>query len=115
MEDLAQESIQIVTVNHKNKPIDRHLVFLGSETASLLHPSTVLRLALIDGATGFFLLHNHPSGDPTPSGADITITARVIHACLIVGLNMIDHVIVSRGGFYSFCENRPSMFGEVKP
>jgi DNA repair protein RadC len=60
-----------------------------------------LRLALRTGASGFVLVHNHPSGDPVPSKEDVAFTRRVAEAAVVVGIPLLDHVVVARGGFAS--------------
>jgi len=69
-----------------------------------LRPADVLRPALEDAASGIVIVHNHPSGDPTPSAADIEMTRALIDACQILGLHLLDHVIVARSGAQSLRE-----------
>jgi DNA repair protein RadC len=81
-----------------------------------VRPADPLRLALRAAASGFVLVHNHPSGDPTPSAEDIAFTRRVAAAAAIVGTPMLDHVVVAREGFSSvpFASDPPSpAAGEV--
>jgi DNA repair protein RadC len=63
-----------------------------------LRPADVLRPAVEDAASGIVLVHNHPSGDPTPSLADVQMTRALAAACQILGLRLLDHVIVARSG-----------------
>jgi DNA repair protein RadC len=70
-----------------------------------------LRLALRAAASGFVLVHNHPSGDPTPSAEDVTFTRRVADAASVVGVPLLDHVVVAREGFASvpFAAEAPAL------
>jgi DNA repair protein RadC len=69
-----------------------------------LRPADVLRPALEDAASGIVLVHNHPSGDPTPSRADVEMTRALLEACELLGLYFLDHVIVARSGAQSLRE-----------
>ena len=94
---LAQESFHVLCVNTRNCLINRHLISLGLADASLVHPREVFRAAIgEDGASAVLLVHNHPSGDPTPSGEDLRITRQLVAAGNIIDIKVIDHVIVGR-------------------
>ena len=95
--DLAQEAFSILSLNKKNRVIDRHLVTLGLLDASLIHPREVFRAAVLDGASSLIVSHNHPSGDPTPSSEDIAITRRLVESGRVLDIRVLDHVIVGRG------------------
>jgi len=101
---LAQESFHVITLNQKNKIIDRYLVSLGSLTATLVHPREVLRPAILDAAAAICVIHNHPSGDPTPSADDVAITTRIKDACVLMGIRLLDHVIIGNERYYSFVD-----------
>ena len=107
MSTMAQESFQILTLNPKSKLIDRHLITLGLADSSLVHPREVFRPAILDGASSIILVHNHPSGDPTPSVEDIRITRQLIEAGNILGIKILDHIVIGRGStpFISLREN----------
>ena len=94
--ELAQEAFQVISLDSKNRLINRHLVSLGLLDASLVHPREVFRTAIEDSASAIVLLHNHPSGDCTPSAEDIRITRQLIEAGKIVDIHVTDHVIVGR-------------------
>ena len=96
MSTLAQESFQILCLNTKNKLINRHLITLGLVNASLVHPREVLRPAITEGASALILVHNHPSGDPTPSAEDLRITNQLVQAGKIVDIKILDHIIIGR-------------------
>ena len=94
---LAQEAFTVLTLDSKNKVIDRHLVTLGLVNASLVHPREVFRLAVLDNAAAVVVSHNHPSADPTPSAEDIRITRQLVEAGRILDIPLLDHVIIGRG------------------
>jgi DNA repair protein RadC len=105
--DLAQEAFTVVSLNRKNKVIDRHLVTLGLVDASLVHAREVFRPAVADGASSVVLSHCHPSGDPSPSAEDLSLTRRLVEAGKILDIRVVDHVIVGRGerDFFSLRES----------
>jgi len=94
LKSLAQESFQILTLNGKNKVIDRHMITLGLVNKALAHPREVYRPAIADSASAIILVHNHPSGDPTPSAEDIRVTRQLIDAGKIIGIHPLDHIII---------------------
>jgi len=96
MRNLAQESFQILCLNAKNKLINRHMITLGLADSSLVHPREVLRPAITEGALAIILIHNHPSGDPTPSAEDIRITKQLVQAGKIIDIKVLDHIIIGR-------------------
>jgi len=97
MQNMAQESFQVLTLNAKNKIIDRHMVTLGIVDASLVHPREIFHRCILDSACAFIMVHNHPSGDPTPSAEDLRITRQIIDAGKIMEIKPLDHVIIGRG------------------
>ena len=106
---LAQESFQVLCLSSKNNLVNRHMISLGLVDASLVHPREVLRPAISDNASAVLLVHNHPSGDPTPSAEDVRITKQLVEAGRIVDIKILDHVIIgrsngSRKGFISMRE-----------
>ncbi|MBU0760037.1 MAG: DNA repair protein RadC, partial [Candidatus Omnitrophica bacterium] len=76
----------------------------GSLNASLVHPREVFKPAILQNATGLILVHNHPSGEEKPSSEDLEITARLVEAGKLIGIDVIDHIIVGNK-FYSFADN----------
>jgi len=97
MSTMAQECMTVVTLDNKNKMIDRHLVGMGLIDQCPVHPREVFRPAISDGAKSIVLCHNHPSGDPTPSMDDIRVTRQLIEAGKILGISVLDHVVIGRG------------------
>jgi len=98
--DLAQESVHVLTLNQRHMIIDRHMVSLGTATEALVHPREVFRPVIIDGATAFVLIHNHPSGVVKPSPEDIRLKDRMKKAAELLGIRFLDMIIVSHGGNY---------------
>jgi DNA repair protein RadC len=103
-EDGAQEEFHIVTLNTKNQTIGTHRISLGALDQTLVHPREVFRAAIKDAAKSILLVHNHPSGDPTPSEQDRTLTTRLEEAGRLVGIQVVDHIIVARDGALSLRE-----------
>lgn len=90
--------------NHLKK---RELISLGTLNASLVHPRETFRPALISRAVGIVVLHTHPSGDSSPSEADVKLTERLKKVGEILGINLIDHIIfTSNGEYYSFKDEK---------
>ncbi|MBI2516008.1 MAG: hypothetical protein HYV95_03755 [Opitutae bacterium] len=107
----TQESFWVILLDRRNHPIGRTMVSLGTLTSSLVHPREVLRAAILGSAAAIIVGHNHPSGDPTPSQADIQVTRQLREACRAVDIDLLDHVIVGEveadptgRGYYSFRE-----------
>ena len=90
----VQEEFWIVTLDTKNQPIRKHQITVGTLRNSLVHPREVFRPAIADAANCIIVLHNHPSGDPTPSDQDISVTERLESAAEIIGIPLIDHIVI---------------------
>jgi DNA repair protein RadC len=107
-QSLAQEVFSILTLNTKNQVIARHVVSVGIIDSSLVHPREVFRACIMDNATSVILSHNHPSGAPIPSSADLKVTKQLIGAGEVVGIKVLDHVIIGRGeeGKSNYCSMR---------
>lgn len=99
-----KEALYVFIMDNKNKLKGLNLVSIGTISESLVHPREVLRPALVAGATGIILGHNHPSENLDPSRDDITTTERIKEACKIMGINFIDHIIFGTGNYYSMRE-----------
>ena len=92
----AQEEFHIVTPDTKHKPIETHQITVGTLDASLVHPREVFRPAIRDAASAILLVHNHPSGDPTPSSEDHQVTRQLTEAGKLLGIQVLDHIVVAR-------------------
>ena len=94
--DGVQEEFHIVTLDTKHQVINTHRVTVGTLDASLVHPREVFRPAIRDAAASVILVHNHPSGDCTPSREDRAVTQRLESAGELLGIDVLDHIIVGQ-------------------
>ena len=94
---LKHERVRVLYLDTRNRLIDDHLAAEGSIDEAAIHPREVIRRAFDVGASALILVHNHPSGDPEPSRADIQITNRIAEAGRLLNVIVHDHVIVGRG------------------
>jgi DNA repair protein RadC len=101
MAHLTVERVRVLYLDTRNRLIVDHHVGEGSVDEAAIHPREVVRKALDVGATALILVHNHPSGNPEPSRADIDITRRIAEAGRLLGIVVHDHVIVGREGHVS--------------
>ncbi len=108
---LDTERFWVVGLNRKNRLIRYEEVSAGTATSSLAHPREIFREAIRQGAAGVIVVHNHPSGDPAPSRADIEVTRRLREAARVIGIDLLDHVILGhvgldpgKQGYYSFSD-----------
>jgi len=99
-----KEQFWAVLLDGKNRVLREERVSEGSLTASLVHPREVFAPAIRESAGALVLVHNHPSGDPTPSVEDVEITRRLCAVADLVGIRVLDHVVVGDGAFVSFLE-----------
>ena len=107
-EDAKQEEFHIVTLDTKNQVIDTHQISVGTLDASLVHPREVFRAAIKDAASSILLLHNHPSGDPTPSREDLRVTKRLEACGETLGIRVLDHIVIGAKGGVSIREYVPA-------
>ena len=104
LKNLKKEVVKVVLLNLKLNVIRDLTISEGSLNASIVHPREVMVPAIKESAASIVLIHNHPSGDPTPSQADIEITHRVTKAGDIIGIKLLDHIIIAGNDFYSFAD-----------
>lgn len=95
------EQLVVLLLDSRNRVRGHHVVGIGIVDSVLTHPREVFRVAIMLAASGIVLLHNHPSGDPTPSEGDIRTTREIEKAGRIVSINVVDHVIVGDSAFSS--------------
>ena len=88
----------------KNRIICMDIVSVGSLNQSIVHPRSVFMTACLSNAAAIILVHQHPTGDPTPSSEDIAITRRLKEAGEIMGIKVLDHIVVGDGEYLSFVE-----------
>jgi len=101
---LKKEKFICALLNTKNSVVKDMVVSEGTLTSSLVHPREVFRYAIKEAAASVLFIHNHPSGDTNPSKDDITITKRLVETGRIVGINVLDHIIISDGKYLSMME-----------
>lgn len=92
-----QECMHVLTLDVKHNLIRKHMVHMGDYDSCTCSPRVIFERALLDQASAIIIVHNHPTGDPTPSCEDIRITKKLIEAAKIIGIEIIDHVIIGRG------------------
>lgn len=97
-----QEYFMTFTIDGDNNLIRKRTVFVGTLNQSLVHPREVFAAAVADRAAGIVIVHNHPSGKCEPSKEDFVITQRLVEAGKIMGIEILDHIIISKKGHYSF-------------
>ncbi len=95
---LDREHFWALSLNTKNQLVKTTEVSVGSLNASIVHPRELFKGAVRASAAALVVVHNHPSGDPTPSGADIQLTRRLVKAGDVLGIELLDHVIIGDGG-----------------
>ena len=102
----AIEQFGVVLLDTKHRVLRSTIVAIGTLNATVVEPRDIYREATIGGAAAVVVFHNHPSGDPTPSPDDVELTRRLKAAGLLLGIDMIDHVILGDAKYYSFKEDR---------
>ena len=106
MRHLEQEEIRVMFLNTKQGLIKDLLISRGTVNASVMTPREILIEALRCCAVSMVLVHNHPSGDPSPSRADLMLTERVKEAGVLIGITLIDHIIIGDRQYLSFREQK---------
>lgn len=96
-----REHFWMLALNTKNQLLRAVEVSVGSLNASIVHPRELYREAVRLAAASVVVVHNHPSGDPTPSGADIQLTRRLSRAGDVIGIELLDHVVIGDGGAHA--------------
>ena len=101
----TQEHFVCMTLNGANELIEKRIVTIGLLDKSLVHPRDVFADVITDRAAAVIFAHNHPSGDVQPSDADLKTQEQLVSAAKILGIRVLDHLIVSKKGYFSFQEN----------
>lgn len=105
LRDKKQEYFYTLYIDSKGKYIDKKCLFVGTINSSLVHPREIFKEAYLLSACGIICVHNHPSGDSSPSKEDKMITKKIKEISLIHGINFIDHIIIGNGNYFSFYDN----------
>lgn len=104
MRYLSKEHFKIAILDTKNQILTIENISVGTLNASIVHPRDVFKVAIKKNANSIILIHNHPSGDTTPSNEDINITNRLIDAGNLIGIKVLDHIIIGDNKYLSFKE-----------
>ena len=99
-----KEHFVVFYLDTRNQEIKRDIISFGTLNANLVHPREVFEPAIIHSAAQIIVAHNHPSGNPEPSEEDIEITKRLVEAGKILGIELLDHIVVTKSGFNSLKE-----------
>ena len=104
---LVQENLVVLLLNTRNQVVARRTIYIGTVNSSAVRPAEVLRPAIRENAPSIIVAHNHPSGDPTPSPEDISVTRDLIAAGKLMDIELLDHLVIGHGGrFTSLKEKR---------
>ena len=114
LENNLQEKFLCIYLNSNNNIITSKVLFIGTVDCSNIYPRDIFREAVRNNASGIIMVHNHPSGNTSPSLADIDLTNKIINLGKQLGIKVLDHVIIGDNNYYSFLENNKELFG-VKP
>lgn len=104
MRYLKREHFKVVLLDTKNQIISIENVSIGNLNSSIVHPREVFKIAIRRSSASMILVHNHPSGDPTPSSEDISITKRLLESGKILGISILDHIIIGNKTYVSLKE-----------
>jgi DNA repair protein RadC len=104
LRDLKKEVFLVLLLNSANGIIKEVKISEGSLNASVVHPREVFKAAIDELAAGVILVHNHPSGNRTPSSEDIALTKQILEAGKVVGIPVHDHIVIAGGSYTSFAE-----------
>lgn len=115
LKDLDREMVCVVNLDNKMKPINYNVVSIGSIDQSMVPIQNVYKSSILSNAASIMLLHNHPSGDVSPSSPDFDVTKKLIEAGKLMGIPVIDHLIIGgmNGDIYSFRTENPELFTGV--
>jgi len=101
---LNQEEMRVVLLNTKNQVLRVHPVYRGSVDSAQVRPAEVFREAVVQNSPQIIAVHNHPSGDPTPSADDVAVTAELVLAGHSLGIELLDHIVIGHGRYVSLKE-----------
>lgn len=104
--DKTQEEFYVIYLDNKKRYIDKLKLFIGSINYSIVHPREVFKNAYLLSSSYIICIHNHPSGDPTPSIEDINLTKKLKKIGELHGIGLVDHIIIGANTYYSFYENK---------
>ena len=96
----------MILLNTKNQLIQEVEISKGSLNQTIVHPREVFNKAIKNSAASIILIHNHPSGDPTPSQEDFILTQNLVKSGKLLGIPVLDHIVVGNGDYYSFADRQ---------
>ena len=102
--DKKQEHLVAIYLDTQNRIIEQKTIFIGTVRRSIAEPREILHYACKNMATSVIIVHNHPSGSPTPSENDLNFTEKIKRSCDTIGIVCLDHIIVGKNDYYSFRE-----------
>ena len=100
MENLAQEQLRVLSLNTRNHVIDQTVLYQGNVNSSVVRICEIMRPAILNNATNIIVAHNHPSGDPTPSPQDCSVTRDLLDMSKTLGIELLDHIVLGKNGRY---------------
>ncbi len=112
LRELDREEVWVLFLTNANTPIDKRQINIGSLTSSTIDIRRIILTSLELSACGIILFHNHPSGSPLPSSADINQTEKLKKALALCDINLVDHIIVSESRYYSFADESVAEYPE---
>nr|DAX84756.1 MAG TPA: protein of unknown function DUF2466 [Caudoviricetes sp.] len=98
------ENVYIICLNNKSVPVNYSLIAKGTINASMIDPKTIFKTILLSNASAFIMIHNHPSGDPTPSKQDYEITNILEKASKLLDIKFLDHIVIGNDNYISCME-----------
>ena len=104
MAGLVQEQLRVLLLDKRNRVVGQRVVYQGSVDAVVVRPAELFRSAVIAGVPAVIAVHNHPSGDPSPSPSDVATTRTLAEAGRLLGIELLDHVVLARDGAVSLRE-----------
>ncbi len=107
IEDIKNNDVEnayIICLNNKNVPVNYSLIAKGTINASMIDPKTIFKTILLSNASAFIMIHNHPSGDPTPSKQDYEITNILEKASKLLDIKFLDHIVIGNDNYISCME-----------
>ncbi len=111
MATLEQEHLRVLLLNTRNQVLNTVEVYVGNVNSSIVRPAEVFRPAVRDNAPSIIIVHNHPSGDPTPSPEDVNITRELVAAGKLLSIELLDHLVIGSGGRYVSLNEKKLGFG----
>ena len=95
LDDLHQEELHVLLLSVRNRVVSKRMIYRGNINCSVARPAEMIRPAILAALPSIVLVHNHPSGDPTPSGADVAITKDTAEAASLMGIDLLDHIVMA--------------------